>query len=139
MLHHLSFAVSQLDRAATFYDAALGALGYVRVFADSTFVGYGLAGRGDKFALKLRPAPIVAPGSGFHVAFAAASRVRVDRFHAAALKHGGKDNGPPGLRPEYGADYYAAFVIDPDGYRLEAVTKVTVRSVPHPTRPDVED
>ena len=61
------------------------------------------------------------PGDGFHVAFAAPSREAVDAFYKAALEHGGKDNGGAGLHPEYGSDYYAAFVFDPDGYRIEAV------------------
>lgn len=121
MLHHLSFGVTDLARSAAFYDATLSALGYVRVWADDTAVGYGEPGGGDKLAIKLRPAASVAPGPGFHLAFAAPSRDAVLRFHAAALQHGGVDNGPPGLRPHYGEHYYAAFVIDPDGYRVEAV------------------
>jgi len=75
----------------------------------------------DKFALKLRPENRAAPGEGFHLAFAAPSREAVLRFHEAALAHGGRDNGGAGLHPEYGPDYFAAFVIDPDGYRIEAV------------------
>jgi catechol 2,3-dioxygenase-like lactoylglutathione lyase family enzyme len=63
----------------------------------------------------------VAPGPGFHLAFDAASRASVDRFHAAALAAGGTDEGGPGPRPHYGATYYAAFVRDPDGHKLEAV------------------
>jgi catechol 2,3-dioxygenase-like lactoylglutathione lyase family enzyme len=121
MLHHLSFGVSNLERAAAFYDATLSALGYARVWSDATAIGYGVAGGGDKLAIKLRKGGVVAPGPGFHVAFAAASREAVARFHAAALRNGGTDNGAPGLRPEYGQSYYAAFVIDPDGYRIEAV------------------
>ena len=121
MLHHLSFAVMDLARSAAFYDAALSALGYVRVWADSTAVGYGFSGGDDKFAIKLRPRNETVPGEGFHVAFAAPSRESVARFHAAALRHGGQDNGVPELCPEYGEHYYAAFVIDPDGYRIEAV------------------
>jgi catechol 2,3-dioxygenase-like lactoylglutathione lyase family enzyme len=121
MLHHLSFGVSNLERAAAFYDAVLSALGYVRVWSDATAIGYGRAGSGDKLAIKLSAREVVAPGPGFHVAFAAPSREAVARFHATALKHGGQDNGAPGLRPEYGENYYAAFVIDPDGYRVEAV------------------
>ena len=120
MLHHLSLAVSDLERAAAFYDAALAALGYVRVWTDATAVGYGEPGGGDKLAIKLQQ-NVVAPGPGFHVAFAAPSRAAVDRFHSAALKHGGTDNGAPALRPQYGPHYYAAFVIDPDGHRIEAV------------------
>src|SRR6187401_239454 len=121
MLHHLSFAVTDLARSAAFYDAALSPLGYVRVWTDSTAVGYGLPGGGDKFAIKLSAEPVSAPGSKFHLAFAAPSREAVARFHAAALQHGGKDNGVPELCPEYGEHYYAAFIIDPDGYRIEAV------------------
>jgi catechol 2,3-dioxygenase-like lactoylglutathione lyase family enzyme len=121
LLHHLSIGVSDLNRSAEFYDATLSVLGYVRVWADQTAVGYGTPGGGDKLALKLQPGGVVVPGPGFHVAFAARSRGAVSRFHAAALRHGGKDNGAPGLRPGYGEHYFAAFVIDPDGYRLEAV------------------
>lgn len=121
MLHHLSFGVSDLARAAAFYDAALGALGYVRVWTAPDAIGYGEAGRGDRFAIKLKPGPLAAPGPGFHVAFAAADADAVRRFHAAALAHGGRDHGAPGPRPHYGPRYYAAFVIDPDGHAIEAV------------------
>ncbi|TAK42861.1 MAG: VOC family protein [Betaproteobacteria bacterium] len=121
MLHHLSFAVADLQRAAAFYDAALAPLGYVRVWTARDAIGYGLPGGGDGFAIKARSEAITAPGPGFHAAFAAPSREAVDRFHAAALLHGGRCNGAPGLRPQYGPTYYAAFVIDPDGYRIEAV------------------
>jgi catechol 2,3-dioxygenase-like lactoylglutathione lyase family enzyme len=121
LLHHLSIGVSDLERAAAFYDAVLAPLGYGRVWAHPTAVGYGIAGGGDRFAIKLRTEGAVAAGPGFHVAFAAPSTDAVDRFHRAALAHGGTDNGPAGLRPAYGANYYAAFVIDPDGLRIEAV------------------
>ncbi|WP_129645319.1 VOC family protein [Peristeroidobacter agariperforans] len=121
MLHHISFAVRDLQRAACFYDAALAPLGFVRVWSDDTAVGYGYPGGDDKLALKLVPKGIVIPGPGFHLALAAQARDQVDRFHAAALEHGGQDNGPPGLRLDYGPHYYAAFVLDPDGYRIEAV------------------
>ncbi|QND52181.1 VOC family protein [Phyllobacterium sp. 628] len=127
MLHHISFGVSDLDRAAVFYDAALAPLGYVRVWEDIRLgepdqaVGYGLPGGGDKLALKHRPEGQRPPGPGFHLAFAAPNRQAIDAFHAAALAHGGKDNGGPGLRPDYGPHYYAAFVIEPDGHHIEAV------------------
>lgn len=121
MLHHLSFAVADLARSAAFYDAALAPLGYVRVWADATAVGYGLPGGGDRFAIKLRPDHASAPGDGFHLAFAAPSREAVVQFYEAALQHGGQGNGKPELCPDYGEHYYAAFVIDPDGYRIEAV------------------
>jgi len=125
MLHHISFSVVDLERAAHFYDAALGSLGYVRVWANLSAVGYGLPGGGDMFAIKLR-ATHQAPGTGFHLAFAAHSREAVSSFHEAALQAGGQDNGAPGLRPDYGPNYFAAFVIDPDGYHLEAVINAPV-------------
>lgn len=121
MLHHISFAVSDLQRSASFYGATLAALGYVQVWEDKTAVGYGCAAGEDKFAIKLSKADVVAPAAGFHLAFAASSREAVAAFHTAAIKHGGRDNGAPGLRPQYGKNYFAAFVIDPDGYRVEAV------------------
>jgi catechol 2,3-dioxygenase-like lactoylglutathione lyase family enzyme len=120
VLHHVSIAVADLTRSAVFYDAALAPLGYVRVFADETCIGYGYPGGGDKFAIKLRT-HVVAPSSGCHIAFAAPDRQSVARFHEAALRNGGDDNGAAGLRPHYGKDYYAAFVRDPDGYYIEAV------------------
>lgn len=123
MLHHLSFGVAELARSAAFYDAVLGALGYARVWADEEAVGYGLSEGEDLFAIKQRDGAALAPGAGFHLAFAAASRAAVDAFHRAALAHGGRDNGAAGLRPDYGPDYYAAFAVDPDGYRIEAVFK----------------
>jgi catechol 2,3-dioxygenase-like lactoylglutathione lyase family enzyme len=121
MLHHLSFGVVDLDRSARFYDAILAPLGFVRVWSHSTAVGYGPPGGGDKFAIKLVEGTLSLPGPRFHLAFAARSHDEVGQFHAAALQHGGRDDGPPGLRPEYGDDYYAAFVIDPDGYPIEVV------------------
>lgn len=121
MLHHLSFAVTDIARSGAFYDAVLAPLGYGRVWEDETFVGYGTAPGKDVFALKLRPENAGVPGDGFHVAFAAPTREAVSTFYEAALAHGGRDNGGAGLHPEYGPDYFAAFVMDPDGYRIEAV------------------
>lgn len=127
MLHHLSFAVCDIERAAQFYDHVLATLGYHRVFEDlcagdpDQAVGYGLPGQGDQFCLKLARVSSATETHGFHLAFAAPSRAAVDAFYIQALQHGGKDNGAPGLRPEYGADYYACFVFDPDGHRIEAV------------------
>lgn len=132
MLHHASLGVSDIERSAAFYDAALAALGYVRVWDDirpgqtGQAIGYGPPGGGDKLAIKHRPDGQRPPGPGFHLAFAAPSRQAVDQFHAAAMKHGGRDNGRPGLRPDYGEHYYAAFVVDPDGHALEAVLNSAV-------------
>jgi len=121
MLHHVSLGVADLQRSSVFYDAALLPLGYVRVWFDSTAIGYGLPGGGDKLALKLRPNGLVVLGPGFHLALAAPTRESVMAFYKAALSNGGKDNGAPGLRPHYGPNYYAAFVVDPDGHHIEAV------------------
>ncbi|MCC7375123.1 MAG: VOC family protein [Verrucomicrobiales bacterium] len=128
MVHHLSIAVSDLARSGAFYDAALGPLGYVRVWTHEVgsghrqaAIGYGWPGGEDEFAIRWRPAGSFATGDGFHVAFRARSREAVVAFHRAALESGGQDNGGAGLHPEYGPSYFAAFVLDPDGYRIEAV------------------
>lgn len=129
MLHHLSLGVVDIEASTAFFDAALGPLGYIRVWSDlrpgerGQAVGYGLPGGGDKLALKqVQPGgPFLMPG--FHVAFAAQRHSAVAAFHAAALRAGGQDNGPPGLREHYGPNYFAAFVISPEGYHLEAVCK----------------
>ncbi|MDV4181940.1 VOC family protein [Rhizobium brockwellii] len=127
MLHHASLGVSDIERSAAFYDAALAALGYIRVWDDirpgqtGQAIGYGPPGGGDKLAIKHRPDGQRAPGPGFHLAFAAPNRQAVDQFYAAAIAQGGSDNGRPGPRPHYGEHYYAAFVMDPDGHALEAV------------------
>lgn len=126
LLHHISLGVTDLRAMATFYDAALAPLGQVRVWDGPRSVGYGFPGKGDKLLLNLREAGTHAPGAGFHLAFSAESREAVDRFHAAALAHGGTDNGAPGLRVHYGPNYYAAFVIDPEGHRIEAVINEAV-------------
>lgn len=128
MIHHISLGAQEIERAVRFYDAVLTPLGYVRVWTDlrpgeqGQAVGYGPPGSGDKLAIKQVAQPMLGI-PGLHVAFAASSRAAVMAFHAAALAAGGRDNGPPGLRPEYGPDYYAAFVVDPEGHRLEAVCK----------------
>ena len=131
MLHHISLGVSDIERAGAFYDAALTPLGYVRVWEDlrpgepGQAIGYGLPGGGDKLAIK-HVEKQSQPGPGFHLAFAAPDRTSIAAFHVAALAHGGRDNGAPGPRSDYGSHYYAAFVIDPDGHHLEAVFNTAV-------------
>ena len=120
MLHHASLPVADLERAAALYDAALSALGYRRVCEGPGFAGYGVEDGKGKLALK-QTQPSEPAGPGSHIALAAPSREAVDAFHAAALRHGASDNGGPGLRPQYGSNYYAAFIIDLDGHRIEAV------------------
>ena len=122
MLDHLSFGVLDLARAGELYDAVLAPLGYVRLFANARGIGWGVPGaRDEAFAVLASGAETAPPGLGCHVAFTAPSREAVAAFHAAALRMGATDEGAPGERPQYGAGYYAAFVRDLDGYRIEAV------------------
>lgn len=119
MLDHVSIGVRDLAAARRFYDAALGSLGYSCLYSADGSLGYG--GDAPVFWLSQTDHPVPADArSGLHVCFAAPSRASVDAFHAAALAAAGRDNGAPGLRADNGPDYYAAFVTDPDGYRLEA-------------------
>ncbi len=131
MLHHISLPVSDLEKSMQLYDAALSALGYRRVCSGKAFAGYGIEDNKDKFTIK-QIDPSASAGSMFHLAFSAPGEAAVDRFHAAALANGAIDDGPPGYRKHYGPNYYAAFIIDLDGHRIEAVindtSRVTARS-----------
>ena len=120
MLHHVSVGVRDVERAAGFYDAVLGALGYKRVMAFLPYaVAYGE--RHPSFWIQLpNDQQVAAAGNGVHISFIARSRSAVDAFHATALAQGAQSNGEPGPRPDYGPDYYGAFVIDLDGNKLEA-------------------
>lgn len=121
MLDHTSIGVTDISRSRAFYDAVLAPLGYVCVWSDTDAAGYGSAGCDDAFAIKRTPATNALSSDRSHVAFAATSQAMVVAFHAAAMSHGAADEGPPAFCPEYGDGYFAAFVRDPDGYRLEAV------------------
>jgi catechol 2,3-dioxygenase-like lactoylglutathione lyase family enzyme len=122
MIDHLSVGVSDLARAGDFYDAVLATLGYVRVLTHERALGWGPPGaRDEAFAVLAARERAKPPGDGCHVAFSAPNREAVDAFHATALRQGGTDEGGPGPRPQYGPGYYAAFVRDLDGYRIEAV------------------
>lgn len=123
ILDHLGITVGDFAAARAFYDEALAPLGIavvMEVTAAETggpaFAGFG---RGGKPAFWIGDGG--PPGGRVHVAFVAPSRTAVDAFHAAALAAGGRDNGPPGLRPHYHPDYYGAFVLDLDGHNIEAV------------------
>ena len=122
MLHHVSLPVSNIPAAKSLYDAMLEPLGYRCVFADGSAVGYGIEDGKDKLCLKLAQS-VVAAGLGFHLALTAPSQRAVDEFYRHALEYGATDNGAPGLRAQYGPEYYAAFVLDLDNHRLEAVHK----------------
>jgi catechol 2,3-dioxygenase-like lactoylglutathione lyase family enzyme len=119
MIHHVSIGVRSVPTAKRFYDAALGPLGYTCLSEAPDSLGYGSRSVAFWISAVERPVP-PDEKSGLHFCFAAPSRDSVHAFHAAAIKSGGRDNGRPGLRPEYAPDYFAAFVVDPDGYRLEA-------------------
>lgn len=119
MINHISIGVRDIARSRTFYDTVLEPLGYSRLSSDDASLGYG------KDAVVWWVGKCVSPvradlKSGLHFCFTAPTRKSVEAFHKAALANGGRDNGGPGLRPDYGSTYYAAFVMDPDGYRIEA-------------------
>ncbi|MFZ5789466.1 MAG: VOC family protein [Pseudomonadota bacterium] len=123
---HVTLGSNDLPRSRTFYDAALAPLGLVRLRDDEgEAYGYGREGvdtdRLPVWILRPFDGRPAAPGNGVHIAFLAPSRKAVDAFHAAALRSGGTDEGKPGLRPHYHANYYAAYVRDPDGNKLQAV------------------
>ena len=122
MIDHIGFPVSDYPRAKAFYEKALGPLGYVLVMEvqqnanDALAAGFGANGKPDFWI----------GGEGalnkpVHIAITAKDRPAVDAFYQAAMAAGAKDNGPPGLRPQYHANYYGAFVLDPDGHNIEAV------------------
>ncbi len=121
MIDHISVGVADLDRAARFYEPTLAALGLARVVMRPATVGFGKSY--PEFWINLRAGMAkVAPESGVHICLRAKTTAQVDAFHAAALGAGGTSDGAPGIRPHDRVKYYAAFVIDPDGNRIEAVT-----------------
>lgn len=121
LLDHVSITVSDLDRAGGFYDAVLGALGVTRAWRRDDRIRYGERGAPGATFVSIVGAPGVPAGGPRHWAFRAPTRAAVDAFHAAGLAHGGTDDGAPGLRPAYHEHYYGAFLLDPDGNRVEAV------------------
>jgi catechol 2,3-dioxygenase-like lactoylglutathione lyase family enzyme len=121
MIHHVSLGTNDIARSRAFYDPVMQVLGLRVLSADGQSADYGVG----SFMFSLET-PVdggkASPGNGVHIAFAAGRREMVDDFHRVALAHGGRDAGAPGLRPEYDANYYGAFVFDPDGNKIEAVT-----------------
>ncbi|HWX58172.1 VOC family protein [Bradyrhizobium sp.] len=121
MIDHISVGVADLDRAARFYEPVLAALGLARLVSRPATIGFGKTY--PEFWLNLRAGmATVSHESGTHICLRARTIGEVDAFHAAALAAGGLSDGAPGLRPHDRVKYYAAFVIDPDGNRIEAVT-----------------
>ncbi len=116
MLDHVGIPVEDFGRSKRFYEKTLAPLGYglIKAYVDSA-AGFGRAGKPDFWIAR------GVDGAAVHVAFATPDRATVDAFHVAALAAGGRDNGGPGLRPQYHPTYYGAFVLDPDGHNIEAV------------------
>ncbi len=120
MLHHVSLGTNDAARAAAFYDPVLAVLGIRKIDERDGSIDYGTSM--TVFSLeKPTDGKPASAGNGVHIAFAAGTRGQVDEFYRLALANGGSDAGPPGLRPEYDANYYGAFVHDPDGNKIEAV------------------
>lgn len=119
MIDHISIGVRNVATSKRFYDAALQPLGYKCLSEAPGSLGYGAKAPALWINAAERPVPADSR-SGLHFCFCAPSRRSVEAFHAAGLACGGSDNGRPGLRADYGAGYYAAYLVDPDGYRLEA-------------------
>lgn len=133
LLDHVSIAVPDLQSAGAFYDAIMTALGCDKVYATPDALGYGercRAATPDETYLAVYRSPAASVDAGRHWCFKAPSRAAVRAFHEAALRCGGSCDGPPGLRASYHPDYYAAFVLDPHGNRLEAVCHVPERRSP---------
>jgi catechol 2,3-dioxygenase-like lactoylglutathione lyase family enzyme len=120
MLHHVSIGVRDVERAAKFYDAILGVLGYKRIMEFLPYaIGYGETT--PMFWVQLpHNQQVATAGNGVHVSFIARTQTQVDRFHDAAMEQGAQNAGEPGPRPDYSPDYYGAFVYDLDGNKLEA-------------------
>lgn len=130
MLHHVSVGVRNVERAATFYDPVLKALGLRRVMEFLPHaIGYGETRDRPEFWIQLphnqEPASV---GNGVHVAFLAKNTRTITAFHDAALKTGGSNGGEPGPRPDYGPAYYGAFIYDLDGNKVEAMLLTTVKA-----------
>lgn len=117
MIHHVGFEVQGLERSAGFYDAVFFALGGRRMYESGEAIGWGT----DEPVLWITARAAPKPGYG-HVALRASGRAAVDGAYEAGLGAGGRDDGPPGDRPEYGPTYYAAYMRDPDGLRVEICT-----------------
>lgn len=127
MLHHVSVGASDVTRATEFYDAALAPLGMERTAEFGTpetgnvAVAYGTKGRAELWVQLPHNGQPASAGNGVHICFTAPSREAIHAFHEAGLAAGGTDDGAPGPRPQYSPDYYGAFLLDPDGNKVEAV------------------
>ena len=121
MLGYATIGTNDMSRAMPFYDAVMEALGHGRFFTAATHVGYGDENSYQTWVVNPYDGAAATVGNGTHIAFLAPNRAAVDAAHAAALAHGGTDEGPPGLRTHYHPDYYGAYFRDPDGNKLQVV------------------
>jgi catechol 2,3-dioxygenase-like lactoylglutathione lyase family enzyme len=121
MYDHIGLRVKDLKAAARFYEVTLAPLGFVAGSSGDGYAGFGPKDAPALWLHAIEGKSGAAAGTGVHVCFSAPSRAAVDKFHAAGLKAGARDNGPPGLRTDYSPKYYAAFLIDLDGNNVEAV------------------
>jgi catechol 2,3-dioxygenase-like lactoylglutathione lyase family enzyme len=121
MIHHLSLGTNDIERARAFYNPVFAVLGLHLMKESDDGLDYGVGAILVTLTRPLNGKPAT-PGNGVHVAFTAENRAMVNAFYEAALANGGREDGPPGLRPEYNDNYYGAFVLDPDGNKIEAVT-----------------
>ena len=117
MYDHIGLKVKDLEAAVRFYTAALGPLGHVVATKEDSYAGLGPKGEPALWLYAAKDAK----GSGMHIALRAKNQAAVDQFHKDGLKAGGRDNGNPGIRADYSPNYYAAFLLDPDGNNVEAV------------------
>ena len=124
MIDHVSINVRNLSASGAFYDVVLATIGLARLVVTPETIGFGKTY--PEFWLNARPgSALAAENSGAHICLRARTTEAVDAFHKAAIGAGGSDDGPPGMRPEYNERYYAAFIRDPDGNRIEVVTFLT--------------
>jgi len=122
VIDHIGFEVGDLERSSQFYDAVLYALGARRMVQSEHVVAYGV--NSPEMWIVNRPGPPSAPGPGYgHLALRASGKAAVDAAYKGGLANGGSDDGPPGMRPQYGRRYYAAYLRDPDGLRVEVVSR----------------
>ena len=121
MIHHVSLGTNDIRRARAFYDPLMALIGFRLLKSAERSLHYGASDIAFSLETPINSNPAT-PGNGVHIAFQAPDRETVRRFHRTAISSGGTDEGPPGIRENYNANYYGAFVRDPDGNKIEAVT-----------------
>ncbi|MES2527870.1 MAG: VOC family protein [Bdellovibrionota bacterium] len=121
MIHHVSVGSNDIPKAKKFYDAIFGVLGYRLLHSHSTSLDYGTSSLVFSVETPSDGQPATS-GNGVHICFSAEDREMVNKFYTAGMENGGRDAGAPGIREKYDPNYYGAFLFDPDGNKIEAVT-----------------